>query len=29
MRAMRRHVRSHDVKAWAKAYLRALDGKDK
>lgn len=28
MRAMRRHIRSHDVKAWAKAYLKALDGKD-
>lgn len=25
MRAMRRHVRSHDVRAWAKSYLRALD----
>ncbi len=25
MRAMRRHVRSHDVHAWAKAYLRALE----
>jgi trehalose 6-phosphate synthase len=29
MRAMRRHVRSHDVRAWAKAYLRVLDGKDR
>ncbi len=29
MRAMRKHVRSHDVRAWAKAYLRALDGKDR
>jgi trehalose 6-phosphate synthase len=28
MRAMRRHVRSHDVKVWAKSYLRVLDGKD-
>jgi trehalose 6-phosphate synthase len=27
MRAMRRHVRMHDVRAWARAYLRALDGK--
>jgi trehalose 6-phosphate synthase len=27
MRAMRRHVRSHDVRAWARAYLRALDGR--
>jgi trehalose 6-phosphate synthase len=25
MRAMRRHVRAHDVRAWARAYLRALD----
>jgi trehalose 6-phosphate synthase len=25
MRAMRRHVRSHDVRAWARSYLRALD----
>jgi trehalose 6-phosphate synthase len=24
MRAMRRHVRSHDVRAWARSYLRAL-----
>ena len=24
MRAMRRHVRKHDVRAWARAYLRAL-----
>jgi trehalose 6-phosphate synthase len=29
MRAMRKHVRSHDVRAWAKAYLRALEGKDR
>jgi trehalose 6-phosphate synthase len=27
MRAMRRHVRMHDVRAWARSYLRALDGK--
>jgi trehalose 6-phosphate synthase len=25
MRAMRRHVRAHDVRAWARAYLKALD----
>jgi trehalose 6-phosphate synthase len=25
MRAMRRHVRSHDVRAWARSYLRALE----
>jgi trehalose 6-phosphate synthase len=25
MRAMRRRVRSHDVRSWAKAYLRALE----
>jgi len=25
MRAMRRHVRTHDVRAWAKSYLRALE----
>jgi trehalose 6-phosphate synthase len=25
MRAMRRHVRAHDVRAWARAFLRALD----
>ncbi len=25
MRAMRRHVRSHDVRAWARGYLKALD----
>jgi trehalose 6-phosphate synthase len=25
MRAMRRRVRSHDVRAWAKSYLRALE----
>jgi trehalose 6-phosphate synthase len=25
MRAMRRHVRAHDVRAWAKSYLRALE----
>ena len=24
MRAMRRHVRSHDVRAWARAYLKSL-----
>ena len=24
MRAMRRHVRAHDVRAWARAYLKAL-----
>jgi trehalose 6-phosphate synthase len=27
MRAMRRHVRAHDVRAWARTYLRALDGR--
>jgi trehalose 6-phosphate synthase len=27
MRAMRKHVRSHDVRAWAKSYLKALDGR--
>jgi trehalose 6-phosphate synthase len=27
MRAMRRHVRAHDVRAWARSYLRALDGR--
>jgi trehalose 6-phosphate synthase len=27
MRAMRRHVRGHDVRAWARAYLKALDGR--
>jgi len=27
MRAMRRHVRTHDVRAWARTYLRALDGR--
>jgi trehalose 6-phosphate synthase len=25
MRAMRRHVRAHDVRAWARSYLKALD----
>jgi trehalose 6-phosphate synthase len=25
MRAMRRHVRTHDVRAWARSYLRALE----
>jgi trehalose 6-phosphate synthase len=25
MRAMRRHVRTHDVKVWARAYLRSLE----
>ena len=25
MRAMRRHVRTHDVRAWAKSYLRSLE----
>ena len=25
MRAMRRHIRSHDVQAWARSYLKALD----
>jgi trehalose 6-phosphate synthase len=25
MRAMRRHVRAHDVRAWARAYLRSLE----
>jgi trehalose 6-phosphate synthase len=25
MRAMRRHIRAHDVRAWARAYLKALD----
>jgi trehalose 6-phosphate synthase len=25
MRAMRRHVRSHDVKLWARSYLKALE----
>jgi trehalose 6-phosphate synthase len=25
MRAMRRHVRSHDVRSWARSYLRLLD----
>ncbi len=25
MRAMRRHIRSHDVRAWARGYLRTLD----
>jgi trehalose 6-phosphate synthase len=27
MRAMRRHVRSHDVRAWARSYLKALDAR--
>jgi trehalose 6-phosphate synthase len=26
MRAMRRHVRTHDVRAWARSYLRELGG---
>jgi len=25
MRAMRRHVRAHDVRAWARTYLKALE----
>jgi len=25
MRAMRRHVRSNDVRAWARSYLRSLE----
>jgi len=25
MRAMRRHIRGHDVRAWARSYLRALE----
>jgi trehalose 6-phosphate synthase len=25
MRAMRRHIRSHDVRAWARSYLKALE----
>jgi trehalose 6-phosphate synthase len=29
MRAMRRHVRSHDVRAWARCYLKALDQRAK
>jgi trehalose 6-phosphate synthase len=29
MRAMRRHVRAHDVQAWARSYLRALDQRDR
>jgi trehalose 6-phosphate synthase len=29
MRAMRRHVRSHDVRAWARCYLKALDQRTK
>jgi trehalose 6-phosphate synthase len=29
MRAMRRHVRSHDVRAWARSYLKALDQRSK
>ena len=27
MRAMRRHVRAHDVRAWARSYLRAWSGR--
>jgi hypothetical protein len=29
MRAMRRHVRAHDVRAWSRAYLKALDVKSR
>jgi trehalose 6-phosphate synthase len=27
MRAMRKHIRTHDVRAWARSYLKALDPK--